>query len=489
MATAGVYPESRSGAVNGPIRGTMRPLPRLPAHALRHAILLFVLTAGTASAQEVWRLPVPQAESGGTPGLGGGYRLGTDRYVGDEVVSDIVPLFLYEGRFVFARGTEGGLHIVNSDAFSFDLLARYRFQQLDPEINDDLLVQGLRARKNTLDGGLAMETRNDWGDIRLEWLTDLQGKHRGQEARATYAYRMRRGNFALRPWVSLSWQDDKLTDYYYGISAEETAPGRPQYNPGNAFNLAFGINSSIQLTDHFFAYGNVGFRGLDSSISDSPIVDSGFGASAFIGAGYMFSPLRRSSRVSKDREGEWSWRVNAGYAAEENIFPYLMAGLIGSSDDADVGIAGFTVGKLIRGGERVDFYAKLALNRHLENDLQDDIWSTAAYVMGIGKGYLPWSDKLAFRWGFGFGASYAEEVPIIEQIKQDNEEDRPGRFLAYMEFTVDFPIDRLIKSKLTRGCFVGATMQHRSGIFGLSDFLGNVSGGSDYVTFHLECLR
>ncbi len=58
-----------------------------------------------------------------------------------------------------------------------------------------------------------------------------------------------------------------------------------------------------------------------------------------------------------------------------------------------------------------------------------------------------------------------------------------------MEFTVDVPIDGLIKSKLTRNCFAGMTVVHRSGIFSYSDFLGNVAGGSDYITFHLECLR
>ncbi len=459
--------------------------------ALTHiaaALLLAGWLASPASAEEVYRLPTPNAESG-SPGLGSGLRIFTEPYVGSDFRADLVPLFLFEGKYLFARGTEGGVHIVNKDAFSIDALVRYRFNKLDPKDIDDPLIEGLRKRRQTLDGGLAIESRNDWGDVRLEWLTDLQGRHKGQEARATYAYRMTRGNWALRPWVTLSWQDSKLTDYYYGVSDEEATFERAAYSPGSAFNLALGINSSLQITDHFFVYGNVGFSALDQGIEDSPIVDSGLGASAFVGAGYLFAPLRRSSRVADDRQGEWSWRVNAGYAAEQNVFPYIMAGLVQGSEDADVGIAGFTVGKLVMAGPRVDFYAKLSLNRHFEDNLQDDFWSTAAYMMGIGKGYLPWSDKLAFRWGFGFGASYAAEVPIIEQIKQENTDEETSRLLAYMEFTFDVPIDGLIKSKLTRNCFAGMTVVHRSGIFSYSDMLGNVAGGSDYITFHLECLR
>ena len=45
------------------------------------------------------------------------------------------------------------------------------------------------------------------------------------------------------------------------------------------------------------------------------------------------------------------------------------------------------------------------------------------------------------------------------------------------------------KSRLVRNCFTGVTVVHRSGLFGSSDILGEVSGGSDWVTLHLECLR
>ena len=451
------------------------------------AIALPALNA--AAAQEVWRLPTPNAEPG-SPGLGAGWRVGSDPYVGEDVISDLVPLFLFEGKYLFARGTEGGLHLYQNDRFSLDALISHRFTKLEPKDNSgDPLLQGLQRRSPTTEGGLGADLRSSWGDLRLEWLTDLQNRHGGQEASLTYRYPLDFGNWQLSPYLSLAWQDQDLTGYYYGVSAAEAAAGRPAYRPGDAFNLSFGINSSRQITDHIFVYGNLGFEALDQSIQDSPLVDSSLSASAFIGAGYLFAPLLGSKYVPSDRAGEWSWRVNAGYAAEENVFPYIMSGLFAKSKDADVGLAGFTLGKLIMGGPRVDFYAKFALYRFLEDDLQDDFFSYTAYLMGIGKGYLPWSDNLAFRWGFGFGASYAAQVPIIEQIKQEKTDEETSRLLAYMEFTFDVPIDGLIKSKLTRDCFAGMTVAHRSGIFSYSDILGNVAGGSDYITFHLECLR
>jgi hypothetical protein len=94
-----------------------------------------------------------------------------------------------------------------------------------------------------------------------------------------------------------------------------------------------------------------------------------------------------------------------------------------------------------------------------------------------------------FRWGFGFGMSYAEKVPIVEQRKQASKGDNTAHFLNYLEMTLDFPLRRVSKANWLQNCYAGVTVVHRSGIFGTSDLLGNVSGGSDWITAHLECTR
>ena len=54
---------------------------------------------------------------------------------------------------------------------------------------------------------------------------------------------------------------------------------------------------------------------------------------------------------------------------------------------------------------------------------------------------------------------------------------------------VDFPLSKMSKAKGLRNCWVGLTIVHRSGIFSTSDILGNVFGGSDWLTAHWECIR
>jgi hypothetical protein len=46
---------------------------------------------------------------------------------------------------------------------------------------------------------------------------------------------------------------------------------------------------------------------------------------------------------------------------------------------------------------------------------------------------------------------------------------------------------RLVKAKSVHDCYAGLTVVHRSGIFGTSDLLGDVAGGSDWITAHFEC--
>ena len=137
---------------------------------------------------------------------------------------------------------------------------------------------------------------------------------------------------------------------------------------------------------------------------------------------------------------------------------------------------------------RIDFTGKFALFRHFEEDEGNgNFWSYALFVAATGKGYSPWTNDEWFRYSFGFGMSYAENVPIAEQRKQVDRESNTSRFLNYLELQLDYPLRRLFKAESMQDCYAGVTVVHRSGIFGTSDILGDVAGGSDWITAHLEC--
>ena len=43
------------------------------------------------------------------------------------------------------------------------------------------------------------------------------------------------------------------------------------------------------------------------------------------------------------------------------------------------------------------------------------------------------------------------------------------------------------QSNALRNCYTGLTVTHRSGIWGTVDAFGNVNGGSNWISAHLEC--
>ncbi|KPJ94992.1 MAG: hypothetical protein AMJ55_05030 [Gammaproteobacteria bacterium SG8_15] len=287
---------------------------------------------------------------------------------------------------------------------------------------------------------------------------------------------------------SVIYQDADLSNYYYGVSDSEARPDRPAYMPGSATFMRMGLNTSYHLTRRWFLYSNIAFEGLDIDQRSSPLVENDYAVSLFMGASYLFGDVYEADVEDVARKKEWSWRINYGYNAKEN-FNNIIRGELSPDKEIDTEILGFTFGKLIVGGPRVDIYGRLALFRRLEEPYQSNFWEYVAYVMAMGKGYKAWSKQLAFRWGFGYGVSYAEEVPAAEAVEQAEKGEETSRFLNYFEMQVDFPVNNIVRTRSLRNCFVGMTVVHRSGLFGSSDLFNNITGGSNAITGHLECLR
>jgi len=472
----------------------MMPRTRSILPTILASLALVLSLANTAGGQEVGEIPFFDAPTG-TAGLGGGIRFGQSPYLAadneDQRRLDLIPLYLYEGKYLFFRGTAGGVHIVNNDTFELNFYARYRFQKLDPESN--IFYQGLNKRKQTLDAGFQAAMTTSWGDLKLHWIADTLNNHNGQQVEFSYRYRFEAGPWSISPYASWTWQNDNLTNYYFGVSEGEALPDRPAYLPGESQWLGFGLNTAWHATDRIVLFANVGFAGTESDVINSPLVEEAGFSTGFVGGTYVFGNVRKPEYImDKERQGEWAWRVNYGYQADGNIFSEIDQGNFDKSSVADTNIAGLTLSKLLTAGKRVDFLGNVALFRHLEEDEGNgNFFSYALYVTARGKGYSPWSKEEIFRWGFGFGMSYADTIPIAEQRKQSGEgaKGNTSHFLNYLEMTLDFPLRRISKANWLQKCYAGVNIVHRSGIFGTSDLLGDVAGGADWIGAHLECTQ
>jgi hypothetical protein len=98
----------------------------------------------------------------GTVGLGFGLRGGDTPYrdidnvasMNNDNSTDLVPLYLYNGKWFFFHGTSAGVHLLDQGAVSVDAVASYRFDRLETDASP--FYAGMEDREQTVDGGLSI---------------------------------------------------------------------------------------------------------------------------------------------------------------------------------------------------------------------------------------------------------------------------------------------------------------------------------------------
>ena len=128
-----------------------------------------------------------------------------------------------------------------------------------------------------------------------------------------------------------------------------------------------------------------------------------------------------------------------------------------------------------------NFYAL----HHDENGLQQDSWQLDAYIKVYYYGF-PWSRYVRTRLGMGAGFSLAQRVPYVEERDQARRGRDTSKLLNYLDPSIDVSVGDLIGDTSLKDTYFGFGVSHRSGIFGSSQLLGNVNGGSNYIYSYFE---
>jgi len=180
-----------------------------------------------------------------------------------------------------------------------------------------------------------------------------------------------------------------------------------------------------------------------------------------------------------EESGRYSTRIGFGYS-DANDLGEILSGHWNKFD-------GHTSARTLDGGYRlvkdtfgapIDIYLKGGIAYFDENDFQESFYELIFYV----KAYL----KLDFlgnrvRLGVGEGLSLAQEIPIVESIDADGAPT--AKFLNYLDISLDFDTGRLLHVDSMKDLYLGYTLKHRSGVFGL---FNGVHGGSNYNMLTLE---
>ena len=119
-------------------------------------------------------------------------------------------------------------------------------------------------------------------------LGDITGTHEGYEARAQYEVPYMVNRLLIAPAVGVSWLDDALVDYYYGVRVDEATSTRSQYTGGSTANVFVDFTMGYILSDRMELLAGIKYVRLGENIEASPIVDKNYETSAFSAVQYKF---------------------------------------------------------------------------------------------------------------------------------------------------------------------------------------------------------
>lgn len=246
------------------------------AALFRLSIALVLLHAGAAGAQVI-----DGRDTGNTMGVG--LLWNTEPYRGVDSEFYAFPTITWRIGRVFVREAGLGFQIAGDTHWSVDAFAELRFDGYDADDSD--FLDGMDDRDGTLDAGLAYVRRSPTlGKFAFSVAADTLDRHGGYQVDITWSKLTR---FGL-PSVRVAYYSSALADYYYGVEADEAAPGRPAYSPGGSIVISPNYTFGAPLTDRWNWLVNVGADFYPDDISDSPIMEDSYRAYVFLGASYRF---------------------------------------------------------------------------------------------------------------------------------------------------------------------------------------------------------
>ncbi|MBT3014166.1 MAG: MipA/OmpV family protein [Candidatus Thiodiazotropha endolucinida] len=257
------------------------------------------ITLSTLAAAVVMSLASQQI-SAGEWRVGANVAGGKNPFLGEDNDAILIPMIAYKGeRFYANLGNPGisffsgstnfaglGYSVIKEDDYNIDLVGRVRAMGLYPDDNDEL--EGVDDRDPGFDLGITARWQTGFGELNAQLLADVSDTSDGQEVILSYAYPLSYGQWRFRPELGVSWQSSDMTDYYFGVDADEATARRAVYEADAAVTPFAGVEFEYAFDQRIDLIGGVGVGRLGDEISDSPIVDERNLAGGYLGLSYKF---------------------------------------------------------------------------------------------------------------------------------------------------------------------------------------------------------
>lgn len=201
-----------------------------------------------------------------------------------------IPLISYTGERLSFQVTTLSYRFANLGDLEVSALAAGRLQGYDTA--DSPYLAGMKDRSNTLDGGISF----DWRGFSLSYTHDLLAKHKGDEIAFSYAKGFGVGKAEVMLGAGVTWQSEKLNQYYYGVTPSEASSlivngkvfNRTAYKTEDAISPKINMLVKYPVFDSWALIGGAEVNFLPEEITDSPIIENKNAWGVFAGIVRMF---------------------------------------------------------------------------------------------------------------------------------------------------------------------------------------------------------
>lgn len=204
---------------------------------------------------------------------------------------ELIPVVVGNyGNFWF-RGLRHGYSLYHRGAFTFSPMIKinpdYGYEVKNAD-NDSMLYDGLEDTDVTLEAGAQFLIDFNFIDVELNLLTDVTSKHNGMLVELGFSKARHFGSLLFVPSLTLTYNDEKVTNYYFGVAEEFASPFRPAFDTGSSIDAELSTTLIWNMSKRWYLVGDLTYKMYDDNLENSPLVDTTNQVEGFVGLGYSF---------------------------------------------------------------------------------------------------------------------------------------------------------------------------------------------------------
>ena len=226
--------------------------------------------------------------------FGLGLNIGNSEMVYDEKDGDYLASLYpqYRGTKFNLDRESMSYRFLNKDNLQVEVLAK--LEERDHEEETSSVLAGMEDRDNSINAGVRIGYKTNFGLLSLDATRDISGVHQGAEAELRFGPEFYNDSpsanrsFSFGPVIGAKWQSNKTVDHYYGVKSSEATASRAAYEGKSAVTPFVGLQANATLTKNISFTASALYINQPDEIADSPITDDDHDVEFNAGFTYWF---------------------------------------------------------------------------------------------------------------------------------------------------------------------------------------------------------